>query len=156
MLQEGKISKTYWAVIQNQPESLKGHLIHFLRRNEQKNKSFAYDKPVENSKKAELIYEVKCKSDNYYLLEVRLLTGRHHQIRAQLAKIGCPIKGDLKYGFDRPNPDRSIHLHARKVDLVHPVKKEKLSVLATPPDDILWNYFLKNNHDAPVIMDSNI
>jgi 23S rRNA pseudouridine1911/1915/1917 synthase len=154
MLKEGEINKTYWAVVQNPPDAWQGHLIHFLRRNEQKNKSFAYDKPVDHSKKAELIYEVIGKSDNYYLLEIRLLTGRHHQIRAQLAKIGCPVKGDLKYGFDRPNPDRSIHLHSRKVDLVHPVKKEKLSILADPQDDPLWNYFLKTNHGDRVKKDS--
>ena len=145
MLKEGEINKTYWAIVQNPPAALQGHLVHFLRRNEQQNKSYAFDKPVAHSKEAELIYKVIGKSDNYYLLEIRLLTGRHHQIRAQLAKIGCPVKGDLKYGFDRPNPDRSIHLHARKVELVHPVKKEKFSVSADPPDDPLWNYFLKNN-----------
>jgi 23S rRNA pseudouridine1911/1915/1917 synthase len=149
MLKEGEIHKTYWAIVQNSPSTLQGHLIHYLRRNEQKNKSFAYEKPVDQAKKAELIYEVIGKSDRYYLLEIRLLTGRHHQIRAQLAKIGCTIKGDLKYGFDRPNPDRSIHLHSRKVELVHPVKKERLSILADPPDDPLWNYFLKNNPGAP-------
>ena len=154
MLKEGEISKTYWAIVQNPPPTRQGQLVHFLRRNEQKNKSFAYDKPVDHSKKAELFYEVIGKSDNYYLLEIRLLTGRHHQIRAQLAKIGCPVKGDLKYGFDRPNPDRSIHLHSRKVDLVHPVKKEKLSILADPPDDPLWNYFLKNNQADHINMDS--
>jgi 23S rRNA pseudouridine1911/1915/1917 synthase len=145
MLKKGEIKKTYWAIVQNSPKELQGHVVHFLRRNEQKNKSFAFDKPVDHSKKAELIYEVIDKSDNYHLLEIRLLTGRHHQIRAQLAKIGCPIKGDLKYGFDRPNRNRSIHLHSRKVELVHPVKKEKLTILADPPDDPLWNYFLKNN-----------
>jgi 23S rRNA pseudouridine1911/1915/1917 synthase len=148
MLKEGEINKTYWAIVQNPPGEEKGHLAHYLRRNEQKNKSFAYEKPVDHSKKAELLYEVIGKSDRYYLLEIRLLTGRHHQIRAQLAKIGCPVKGDLKYGFDRPNPDRSIHLHSRKVELVHPVNKEKLSILANPPDDPLWNYFLQNNHGA--------
>ena len=145
MLKEGKIKKTYWAIVQKPPGELQGHLVHFLRRNEQNNKSFAFDKPVGHSKKAELIYEVIDKSDNFYLIEIGLLTGRHHQIRAQLAKIGSPIKGDLKYGFDRPNRDRSIHLHSRKVELVHPVKKEKLVILADPPDDPLWNYFLKNN-----------
>ena len=146
MLKNGEINKTYWAVVKNPPDSVKGHLIHFLRRNEQKNKSFAYDKPVDHSQKAELLYEVIGKSDKYFLIEIRLLTGRHHQIRAQLAKIGCPIKGDLKYGYDRPNPDRSIHLHSRKVALVHPVKKENLFILADPPDDPLWNYFLNNIH----------
>jgi len=153
MLKEGEIHKTYWAIVQNPPPELQGHLVHYLRRNEQKNKSFAYDKPMDHSKKAELIYEVIGRSDHYYLLEIRLLTGRHHQIRAQMAKIGCPIKGDLKYGFDRPNPDRSIHLHSRKVDLVHPVNKGKLFILADPPDDPLWNYFLKNNHSAPLNTD---
>jgi len=153
MLKEGEIHKTYWAIVQNPPSALQGHLVHYLRRNEQKNKSFAYDKPMDHSKKAELIYEVIGRSDHYYLLEIRLLTGRHHQIRAQMAKIGCPIKGDLKYGFDRPNPDRSIHLHSRKVDLVHPVNKGKLFILADPPDDPLWNYFLKNNHGAQLNTD---
>ena len=156
MLKEGEISKTYWAIVQNPPGAPQGHLVHFLRRNEQMNKSFAYEKPVDHSKKAELIYNVIGKSDHYFLLEIRLLTGRHHQIRAQLAKIGCPVKGDLKYGFDRPNPDRSIHLHARKVELVHPVNKEKLSILANPPDDPLWNYFLINNHADRVKTDSII
>jgi len=156
MLKEGEIKKTYWAIVQNPPGQLQGHLVHFLRRNEQKNKSFAYDKPVEHSKKAELIYEVIGKSDNYHLIEIRLLTGRHHQIRAQLAKIGCAIKGDLKYGFDRPNRDRSIHLHSRKVELIHPVKKEKLSILADPPDDPLWNFFLKNNLADRINMESNL
>ena len=146
MLKNGEINKTYWAVVKNSPDALKGHLIHFLRRNEQRNKSFAYDKPVDHSQKAELLYEVIGKSDKYFLIEIRLLTGRHHQIRAQMAKIGCPIKGDLKYGYDRPNPDRSIHLHSRKVELVHPVKKENILILADPPDDPLWNYFLKNIH----------
>ena len=146
MLKNGEISKTYWAIVKNPPGDVKGHLVHFLRRDEKKNKSFAYDKAVSNSQKAELIYEVIAKSDNYFLLEVSLLTGRHHQIRAQLSKIGCPIKGDLKYGYDRPNPDRSIHLHARKVELIHPVKKEKLSVLAQPPDEPLWNFFLTTIH----------
>lgn len=154
MLKNGEICKTYWAIVKNPPEALQGHLVHFLRRNEQKNKSFAYDKPVDHSKKAELLYEVIGKSDTYFLLEIRLLTGRHHQIRAQLAKIGCPVKGDVKYGFDRPNPDRSIHLHSRKVDLVHPVKKEKLSILADPPDDPLWTFFLKNSQSEGETRDS--
>jgi 23S rRNA pseudouridine1911/1915/1917 synthase len=153
MLKEGEIHKTYWAIVQNPPSTLQGHLVHYLRRNEQKNKSFAYEKPVDQAKKAELIYEVIGRSDHYYLLEIRLLTGRHHQIRAQMAKIGCPIKGDIKYGFDRPNPDRSIHLHSRKVELVHPVNKGKLFILADPPDDPLWNYFLKNNHGATLNTD---
>ena len=143
MLKNGEISKTYWAIVKHPPDPPQGHLIHYLKRNEEKNKSFAYDKPVDHSQKAELYYEVAGKSDRYCLLEIRLLTGRHHQIRAQMAKIGSPIKGDLKYGYDRPNPDRSIHLHARKLELVHPVKKEAITIFADPPDDPLWNYFLK-------------
>ena len=154
MLKNGEIRKTYWAIVKNPPEALQGHLVHFLRRNEQKNKSFAYDKPVDHSKKAELFYEVIGKSDTYFLLEIRLLTGRHHQIRAQLAKIGCPVKGDVKYGFDRPNPDRSIHLHSRKVDLVHPVKKEKLSIIADTPDDPIWNFFSRNSQSEGETRDS--
>jgi 23S rRNA pseudouridine1911/1915/1917 synthase len=146
MLKEGEIHKTYWAIVQNPPVPVEGHLVHFLRRNEEKNKSFAYDKPVDNSKRAELIYKVLAQSDRYYLMEIRLLTGRHHQIRAQMSKIGCPIKGDLKYGFDRPNRDRSIHLHSRKVELMHPVRKEQITIVADPPDDPLWNHFLKNQN----------
>ena len=130
-------------MVKNHPGEEKGHLVHYLRRNEEKNKSFAYDKPVDQSKKAELIYEVIAKSDRYILLEIRLLTGRHHQIRAQLSKIGSPIKGDVKYGYDRPNPDLSIHLHSRKIEFLHPVRKEQLSIPADPPDDPLWNYFLR-------------
>ena len=148
MLKNGEIRKTYWAVVGQAPGAHKGHLVHFLRRNEQQNKSYAFEKPVGNSKKAELTFEVIGKSDKYYLLEINLMTGRHHQIRAQLSKIGCPVRGDLKYGYDRPNPDRSIHLHSRKVELVHPVKKERLCILADPPDDPLWNYFLANNREG--------
>jgi 23S rRNA pseudouridine1911/1915/1917 synthase len=143
MLKNGQIRKTYWVVVKNRPPEIKGHLVNFLRRDEQKNKSFAYDKPVTNAQKAELLYEVIGESDQYFLLEVVLLTGRHHQIRAQLAKIGCPVKGDLKYGSERSNPDGSIHLHARSVDFLHPVKKEQVHVTANPPDEKLWTFFLK-------------
>ena len=135
--------KTYWAVVKEAPPSNEGHLVHYLKRNEEKNKSFAYDKEVPNSKRAELTYEVIGRSDKFHLLEINLLTGRHHQIRAQLSKIGCPIKGDLKYGSDRSNPDASIHLHARKIDFIHPVKKEPISITADPPDENLWNFFLQ-------------
>ena len=113
-----------------------------MRRDAKKNKSFAYDKEVENSKKAELKYEVIAQSDNYSLLEIKLLTGRHHQIRAQLAKTGCPIKGDMKYGFPRPNKNGSIHLHARKVEFIHPVTKMEISIIAQPPGDPVWDYFV--------------
>lgn len=146
MLKSGEIKKTYWAIVKNKPPREKDHLIHHLIRNEQQNKSFAYDKPFDASKRAELIYELLLKSDGYYLLKIQLLTGRHHQIRSQLAKIGCPIKGDLKYGYSRSNPDGSIHLHARKIELIHPVKQEIISIFADPPDDPLWNFFLQNIH----------
>lgn len=143
MIKAGQIHKTYWAVVKNRPPGESGHLLHFMKKNEEKNKSFAYDKEVAGSRKAELTYRLIGQSQHYYLLEVNLLTGRHHQIRCQLAKIGCPIKGDLKYGFDRPNPDGSIHLHARQIEFTHPVSKEALKVLADPPKDKLWNTFLQ-------------
>jgi len=142
MLKKGEIHKTYWVVVKNKPYPEKGCLINFLRRDEQKNKAFAYDHPVANTQKAELTYELIGQSDQYFLLQVQLITGRHHQIRAQLAKIGCPVKGDLKYGFDRSNPDGSIHLHARSVEFIHPVKQEMIKVIANPPSETLWNFFL--------------
>jgi len=142
MIRDGKISKTYWAVVGKLPPENEDHLIHFLKKNEEKNKSFAYDREVPGSRKAELTYQLIGQSQRYFLLEVKLLTGRHHQIRSQLSKIGCPIKGDLKYGFDRSNPDGSIHLHARQIEFVHPVSKEIIKVVADPPDDPLWSAFL--------------
>jgi len=142
MLKKGEIHKTYWVVVKNKPYPEKGCLINFLRRDEQKNKAFAYDHPVANTQKAELTYELIGQSDQYFLLQVQLITGRHHQIRAQLAKIGCPVKGDLKYGFERSNPDGSIHLHARSVEFMHPVKHETIKVIADPPSEKLWNFFL--------------
>jgi 23S rRNA pseudouridine1911/1915/1917 synthase len=141
MLKTGEIHKTYWAVVKKMPPEISGHLIHYLKRDTQKNKSFAHEEFLPDSQKAELIYQLIGQSETYYLLEIRLLTGRHHQIRSQLAHIGCPIKGDLKYGFDRSNPDGSIHLHARKIEFIHPVKKEKISVVAPPPADRLWTLF---------------
>ena len=145
MLKSGEIHKIYWAVVKNRPPEDNGHLIHFLKRNEEKNKSFAYDKVIPHSKQAELTYTLISQSEQFYLLEVNLLTGRHHQIRSQLAKIGCPVKGDLKYGFNRSNPDGSIHLHARKIELLHPVKKVMMSIVAPTPEDNLWNYFLEHH-----------
>jgi 23S rRNA pseudouridine1911/1915/1917 synthase len=147
MIKSGQIHKTYWAVVKNQPPEESGHLLHYLKKNEEKNKSFAHDKEVSGSRKAELTYRLIGASQHYFLLEVNLLTGRHHQIRTQLSKIGCPIKGDLKYGFDRSNPDGSIHLHARQIEFTHPVSKEEIHVVADPPDDKLWASFqlqLKN------------
>lgn len=136
---EKEAKKTYWAVVKNMPPKTRDTLTHWLKRNTKQNKSYANIKEVPDSKKAVLDYEIIKKLDNYFLLEIDLKTGRHHQIRAQLTAIGCPVKGDLKYGFDRSNKDASIHLHARKLMFIHPVKKEKLELLAPPPNDPVWN-----------------
>lgn len=141
MFRKGEVKKTYWAVVKTCPQVEEGELVHYLVRNEKQNKSYAYDKEMNGSKKAVLHYRLIGHSENYYLLEVDLKTGRHHQIRCQLAKIGCPIKGDLKYGFPRSNPDGSICLHARKVCFVHPVSKEQIVVTAPVPDGNLWKAF---------------
>ncbi|VAW12477.1 Similar to tRNA pseudouridine synthase C, group TruC1 [hydrothermal vent metagenome] len=136
---EKKAQKTYWAVVKNLPDKEQDTLVHWLKRNSKQNKSYANIKEVPDSKKALLSYTTIKKLNNYYLLEVDLKTGRHHQIRAQLTAIGCPIKGDLKYGFDRSNKDGSIHLHARSLSLIHPVKKELLELIAEAPKDPIWN-----------------
>ena len=141
MFKNGEVKKTYWAVVKNQPHEPEGELVNYLVRNEKQNKSYAYDKEVPNSKKAILHYRLIAKSQNYYLLEIDLKTGRHHQIRCQLAKMGCPIKGDLKYGSPRSNPDGSICLHARVVRFIHPVSKELIEVEAPVPTGNLWNGF---------------
>ncbi len=141
MVKERAIKKTYWAIVKDPPPNETGTLKHYLVRNQKKNKSFAYKKPVPNSKEALLSYKMIAASKDYYLLEIDLHTGRHHQIRVQLAAIGCPIKGDLKYGFSRSNPDASISLHARKIEFIHPIKKEPVITTAPPPQDTLWNYF---------------
>jgi 23S rRNA pseudouridine1911/1915/1917 synthase len=151
MLREGGIRKTYWAVVQNPPPREEERLVHFMTRNEKQNKSYIREQEVPGSLRAELHYRLAGKSDRYYLLEVDLMTGRHHQIRAQLAHIGCPIRGDLKYGYPRSNPDGSIHLHARRIELIHPVKETPLSVVAPVPDEKIWNYFsaLNPERDEP-------
>ena len=141
MFRAGEVKKTYWAVVKNAPKESEGELVHFLVRNEKQNKSYAYDKEVPNSKKAVLDYRLIGRSENYYLLEVDLKTGRHHQIRCQLAKMGCPIKGDLKYGSPRSNLDGSICLHARRVRFVHPVSKELIELKAPLPEGNLWKGF---------------
>lgn len=141
MFKNSAVRKTYWAIVKNRPEKDEGELVHFLVRNEKQNKSYAYDREVPHSKKAILHYRVIGQSENYYLLEIDLKTGRHHQIRCQLAKMGCPIKGDLKYGFPRSNSDGSICLHARKVCFVHPVSKENIELEAPVPEGNLWNGF---------------
>lgn len=141
MFRIGEVKKTYWAIVKNCPPQTEGELVHYLVRNEKQNKSYAYDKEVKNSKKAILHYRLIGHSENYYLLEVDLKTGRHHQIRCQLAKMGCPIKGDLKYGFPRSNPDGSICLHARRVRFLHPVSKQEIDLIAPVPAGNLWNGF---------------
>lgn len=139
MFRTGDVHKTYWAITQNCPDEPEATLTDWIRRNEKQNKSYAYDREVPDSKKAVLHYKVIGRSDNYTLVEVNLMTGRHHQIRCQLANIGCPIKGDLKYGARRSNPDGSISLLARRIEFVHPVSKERISVEAPLPDDKLWH-----------------
>lgn len=131
--------KTYWAIVKQIPEKTSDTLIHWLKRNPKQNKSYAHTNEVPDSKKAILEYRLIKKLDRYALLEIDLKTGRHHQIRSQLSGIGSPIKGDLKYGFDRSNPDGSIHLHARKLVFVHPVKNETITLLAPPPKEVLWD-----------------
>jgi 23S rRNA pseudouridine1911/1915/1917 synthase len=142
LIQERKIRKFYWAVVKNQPPKENDKLVNYLRKNEKQNKSYPVPPATAGALKAELDYKVLGKTDNFYLLEVELHTGRHHQIRAQLAAIGCPIKGDLKYGYPRSNADASIHLHARTIEFIHPVKNEKISVIADPPNENLWNALL--------------
>lgn len=143
-LRDKAIRKTYWAIVQNRPQNEAGQLMHFLIKDEQKNKSEAYDEERKGCKKAELKYHLIQSARGYHLLEIDLLTGRHHQIRAQLSKIGCPIKGDLKYGFSMPNEDKSISLHARRLQFLHPVTKEALTITANPIGDPLWEVFLKD------------
>jgi len=142
-----EIKKIYWAIVKKKPEPENGILIHYLRKNEKQNKSYAFDHEVEGSFRSELSYRYLTSSDNYHLLEVELMTGRHHQIRAQLSTLGCFIKGDLKYGYDRPNHDLSICLHARYLVFVHPVTHEEIRVIAPPPPDPLWDFFTKKMED---------
>ena len=138
MFRDGEVHKTYWAITKNLPPQSEGTLTHWLVRNEKQNKSYAYDHEVPYSKKAILKYRLIGQSDHYCLLEVNLMTGRHHQIRCQLAHMGCPIKGDLKYGAQRSNPDGSICLLAHHVEFVHPVSKQLISLDSPLPEDKLW------------------
>lgn len=139
MFRRGDVHKTYWAIVQQQPTQPEATLTHWLTRNEKQNKSYAHDHEVNGSKKARLSYRTLAVGDHYTLLEVHLMTGRHHQIRCQLAAIGCPIKGDLKYGARRSNPDGSISLLAHQVEFTHPVSKQTISITAPIPDDRTWN-----------------
>ena len=139
MFRTGDVHKTYWAVVKRRDIAMEGTLTDWLTRNERQNKSYAHEREVPGAKKAVLKYKVRAVADNYMLIEVTLLTGRHHQIRCQLAHMGCPIKGDLKYGAPRSNPDGSISLLSRRVEFVHPVSKETIVAYADVPDDRLWN-----------------
>jgi 23S rRNA pseudouridine1911/1915/1917 synthase len=141
---EKKIQKTYWAVVKNQPPNNEGTLTNYLHKNQTKNKSFVSKKNTD--KESVLEYETIKKLNNYYLLEIKPLTGRHHQIRVQLSHIGCPIKGDVKYGARRSNTDLSIHLHARKIEFSHPVTKENIEIKAPTPNDSIWNSISEDQH----------
>ena len=138
MFSNRETQKTYWAIVKNKPENDNDILVHYLKRNEKNNTSKAHLKEIPESKKASLEYKIIKKLDNYFVLEINLLTGRHHQIRAQMAAIGSPIKGDLKYGFERSNLDGGIHLHARKLVFIHPVSKIALEIIAPTPKDAIW------------------
>lgn len=139
MFRTGDVHKTYWAIVKRRDIAMEGTLTDWLTRNERQNKSYAHEREVSGAKKAVLKYKVRAVADNYMLIEVTLLTGRHHQIRCQLSHMGCPIKGDLKYGAPRSNPDGSISLLSRRVEFVHPVSKETIVAYADVPDDRLWN-----------------
>jgi 23S rRNA pseudouridine1911/1915/1917 synthase len=141
LIKNREITKTYLAIVENAPLKNADTLIHYLKKNQKQNKSYSRPKSDKNAKKAILEYRVVAASKNYFLLEVELQTGRHHQIRAQLAEINCPIKGDVKYGAKRNNPDYSIDLHAYKLSFIHPVSNENISVKAKPPSSNIWNYF---------------
>jgi len=138
MFSNRETQKTYWAIVKNRPENAEATLVHYLKRNEKNNTSKAHLKEVPESKKAILEYKIIKELDNYFALEINLHSGRHHQIRAQLAAINCPIKGDLKYGFDRSNTNGGIHLHARKLVFSHPVSKNLLEIIAATPKDVIW------------------
>jgi 23S rRNA pseudouridine1911/1915/1917 synthase len=148
-----EVKKTYWAVVAKRPEIHTETLTHYLVYNPEKNRSYAYTEKRPGSKLASLTYRHVASIDNYHLLEIELHTGRHHQIRVQLRQLKLYIKGDIKYGFPRPNADKSIHLHARRIDLMHPVKNEMMTIIADPPDDVVWNEFMKlfrGNKFSPV------
>ncbi len=141
MFSTRQVRKIYWAIIKERPPEDEDTITHFVKKNEQQNKSFVYDTQVRGSKNAILSYSLLGRSVSYYLLEVELHTGRHHQIRAQLAAIGCPIMGDLKYGFSRSNEDGSISLHSRRLELTHPVTKEEIGITAPLPPGRIWKAF---------------
>lgn len=146
LFREKAINKTYLAVVKNKPAKPSARLTHYLIKNEKTNTSRAYDEPVERALKAELEYELIGSSEHYHLLKVKLFTGRHHQIRCQLAAMGCPIKGDIKYGFNRTNKGGFIHLHSYLLNFVHPIRQEEITLKAFPVgDDPVWNFFRSSN-----------
>lgn len=148
LFKEHQVKKTYWAVVRERPQEVEDDLLHYLLRDSKQNKSHAFNRPKNGAKEARLTYRLIGSTNNFYLLEVDLHTGRHHQIRSQLAKIGCPIKGDLKYGFARSNQGGGIHLHARKISFTHPVTKEEVVIVANPPvEDQLWQEFMMQAGD---------
>ena len=141
MFQEKKIKKIYWAIVKANPKEIEATLIGYMYKNQEKNRSYIHKKAKKGAKYAELSYKLIGKSKFYNLLEIKLETGRHHQIRVQLASIGCPIKGDIKYGFKRSNLDRSIHLHAKYISFIHPVTKKEISLNARVPKEQVWDFF---------------
>jgi 23S rRNA pseudouridine1911/1915/1917 synthase len=142
MFKTKQVKKIYLAIVKERPPEDEATIMHYIKKNEAQNKSYVYDTEVKGSKEASLTYRLKGRSEKYYLLEVELHSGRHHQIRAQLAKIGCPVKGDLKYGFPRSNEDGGISLFARKLEFVHPVKKEVVTITAHFPEGDIWSVFM--------------
>ncbi len=148
-----QINKTYWAVVNKRPPKYTDTIEHYLKKNQTKNKSYAYNEPVPDAKYARLTYRHVASIERYHLLEIDLFTGRHHQIRVQLGTLNLRIRGDLKYGFPRANSDKGIHLHARKLEFIHPVKNTHITIIAEPPNDIIWNEFIKlfrENRFSPV------
>lgn len=141
MFKSRQVKKIYWAIVKERPPDDEATITHFIKKNESQNKSYIYNHEVKGSKEASLSYKILSRSDRFYLLEVELHTGRHHQIRAQLSAIGCPVKGDLKYGYSRSNEDGSISLLARKVVFLHPVKKEEITITAHLPRGDIWDHF---------------
>jgi len=142
MFRTKQVKKIYMAIVKERPPEDEATIRHFLKKNEKQNKSYVYDDEVKGSKEASLTYRLKARSERYYLLEIELHTGRHHQIRAQMAKIGCPVKGDLKYGYPRSNEDGSISLFARRLEFIHPVKKEAIAITAHFPEGDIWSIFM--------------
>ncbi len=148
-----EVKKTYWAVVDKRPEKHSDTLTHYLIKNQERNRSYAYTEKQPGSKLASLSYRHVASINNYHLLEIELHTGRHHQIRVQLRQLKLDLKGDIKYGFPRPNADKSIHLHARRIEFMHPVKNELITIVADPPDDTVWNEFMnlfRGNKFSPV------